>query len=86
MKKLLVALTIAVCTTSANAIPRAMPVNHRPYTVATNDYHRGKNDAYNNVARTMVVLGLVVVGSVIIYQLGAESRWTTNENGIVYRF
>lgn len=86
MKKLLVALTIAVCATSANAVPRAMPVNHRPYTLAPNDYNRGKNDAYQNVATTLFVVGAVAIAGVIIYRLGEESRWTANQNGIVYRF
>ena len=46
----------------------------------------GKHDAYNNVARTAVIVGFTVIAGVIIYQLGKESRWTTNENGVVYRF
>lgn len=86
MKKLLVALTIAVCATSANAVPRAMPVNHAPYYQSTISYNRGKNDAYNNVARTLFVVGAVAIAGVIIYHYGQESRWTTNEKGVVYRF
>ena len=88
MKKLLVALTIALSIGTAEAVPvmtrPSYPVPHNNgYNIG---YHNGKKDAYNNVARTAVVVGLFAVATVIIYQATKETRWTANEKGVVYRF
>ena len=87
MKKLLI-LLLSLITFNANALvvptttQTPMPVQ-RTYN---NGYNQGKRDAYNNVARTVFIVGAVVIVGTIIYELGKESRWTTNENGITYRF
>lgn len=85
MKKILIALTFLVCGVSANAatIIRPVPTYSQGYHIG---YHQGKQDAYNNIERTVAIVGVVVIASVVIYELGRESRWTTNENGVVYRF
>lgn len=89
MKKLLVALTIALTAPVANATPsmvRPRPVptyNNSGYNVG---YRHGKNDAYHNVARTLVITGIVIAAGIVIYHAGQESRWTANEKGVVYRF
>lgn len=88
MKKLLVALTLALTIGNANAIPvMTSPSHPTPHNNGYNvGYHNGKKDAYNNVARTAVVVGLFAVATVIIYQATKETRWTANEKGVVYRF
>lgn len=95
MKKLLLAIALATSTTSANALGISnyigRPQHTSQYSVGYHHgksvgYHQGKSDAYNNVARTLVIGGMVVIAGVIIYKLGQDSRWTANENGVVYRF
>lgn len=85
MKKILIALALVFGGMSADAatIVRPGPTYSQGYNVG---YHHGKTDAYNNVARTAAIVGVVVVASVVIYELGRESRWTANEKGVVYRF
>lgn len=87
MKKLLIALTVALSVGTASAVPvmNAPRTNYNPYQ-HHHTYDDGKRDAYNNVARTAVIVGAAVIATVIIYQLGRESRWTTNERGVAYRF
>lgn len=85
MKKILIALVLVFGGMSADAatIVRPAPTYSQGYNVG---YHHGKTDAYNNVARTAAIVGVVVIASVVIYELGRESRWTTNDKGVVYRF
>ena len=89
MKKLLIALTLATTTGVVNAMPvmnipnYSTPTHNYSYQ---NGYNKGKHDAYYNVAKTAVFVGFTVIAGMIIYELGKESRWTTNENGIVYKF
>lgn len=85
MKKILIALALVFGCMSADAatIVRPTPTYSQGYNVG---YHHGKTDAYNNVARTATIVGFVVIASVMIYELGRESRWTTNDKGVVYRF
>lgn len=89
MKKILIALTVTFSMSAAHAVPAihgiapVHPTYNYNYNVA---YHQGKNAAYQNVATTLFVVGAVAIAGVIIYRLGEESRWTANQNGIVYRF
>ena len=62
-----------------------MPVRSH-YISDQSGYSAGKNHAYDNVAKTVFFVSTAIVAGVIIYQLGKESRWGANENGIVYRF
>lgn len=85
MKKLLTAIALSTCFATANAATAPVhPIPPQPSP--RSEYAHGKSDAYNNVARTLFVVGIVAMAGVIIYHYGQESRWTTNENGIVYRF
>lgn len=87
MKKLITAIALATTIGTANAAP--IPANnyHNAYHYGYHTGHRnGKNDAYDNVAKAAVIVGTVVIASVIIYELGRNSRWTTNQNGVGYRF
>ena len=84
MKKLLIATTLALSIGTANALPIITHSNN--HSTYEQGYHDGKARAYNNVGRAVVITGMVVIASVIIYQLGRESRWTTNERGVAYRF
>ena len=85
MKKLLTAIALSTCFATANAT--GMPIHqHYPNPMPQSEYEHGKRDAYNNVARTVVIAGVAIIAGVVIYHLGKESRWTTNENGIAYRF
>ena len=92
MKKLLTATILATTMTSAYANIRIPPAgyviqNPSQYQSAYNSgYHKGKQDAYNNVIKTVFVTAFVVAAGTMIYHLGKESRWTANENGVVYRF
>lgn len=87
MKKLLIALTVALSVGTASAVPvmNAPRTNYNPYQ-HHHTYDDGKRDAYNNVARTAVIVGFAVIAGVVIYKLGQNSRWTTNQNGVAYRF
>lgn len=89
MRKILTALCFVFATSIANAVP-TINIQHPQPVVSNNPYHvgyvHGKNTAYNNVARTLFITGLVVVAGIIIYNAGEQSRWTTNEKGVVYRF
>ena len=87
MKKLLIALTVAMSVGAASAVPamNASRTNYNPYQ-HHHTYEDGKRTAYNNVARTAVIVGAAVIATVIIYQLGRESRWTATRNGVGYRF
>lgn len=87
MKKLLIALAIATSISSAQAASSYSVGYNTGYNYGYNIGHRqGKKDAYNSVARTSVIIGLVVIAGVIIYEMGYQSRWTVNEKGAVYRF
>lgn len=89
MKKLITALVLSTTISSAHAlnvgnyvgVPR--PQYEHSYNAG---YRAGKSHAYNNVARTVVVAGVAIIAGVAIYQLGKESRWGVNQNGVVYRF
>lgn len=87
MKKLLTAIIIATSCTNANAVSsirnNTIRVYNNGYQIG---YHAGKQHAYDNVARTVAIVGVAVVAGVIIYQLGKDSRWGANENGITYKF
>ena len=89
MKKLVSVLALTTTISTANAMPTLSymgtprPHYNHGYNVG---YNNGKHDAYNNVARTAVIVGFAVIAGVIIYKLGQNSRWTTNQNGVVYRF
>lgn len=87
MKKLLTAIIIATSCANANALSSIRHIPMQPHQGSYQiGYHTGKQHAYNNVARTAVFVGMAVVAGVIIYELGKESRWTANENGIGFRF
>lgn len=89
MKKLVSALALATTISTANAMPTLphvgtpRPQYNNGYNVG---YHNGKHDAYNNVGRTLVITGFVVIAGAMIYHLGKESRWGVNENGVTYKF
>lgn len=85
MKKIIIALAFLMCGVSANAatIIRPMPTYSQGYNIG---YHQGKQHAYNNVGRTIAIVGTAIVVGIFIYELGKESRWTANENGVSYRF
>lgn len=87
MKKILI-IIFSLITFNANALVIPTTTQTPIYIQKTynNGYNQGKRDAYNNVARTVFIVGAVVIVGTIIYELGKESRWTTNENGFSYRF
>ena len=49
-------------------------------------YHKGKQDAQNKIAKATGAVILFAIAGTIIYHVGKESRFTTTENGITYRF
>lgn len=89
MKKLITALVLSTTISSANAMNVGNYVG-MPRTPYQNGYEAGysagKSHAYNKAAKAIFFTGFTVIAGVIIYQLGKESSWTTNENGVVYRF
>lgn len=87
MKKLLTATILATTIGTATAAPIMTGSNtYSNHNIYHNGYSDGKHDAYNHVARTAVIVGFAVIAGVVIYKLGQNSRWTTNQNGVVYRF
>ena len=89
MKKLVSVLALTTTISTANAMPTLpnmgtpRPQYNNGYNVG---YHNGKRDAYTNVARTAVIVGVAVIAGVIIYQLGKDSNWGVNQNGVTYKF
>lgn len=89
MKKLLTATILATTIGTANAVPNVnyIGTTHTHHNYGYNaGYHDGKHDAYNNVARTAVIVGFAVIAGVIIYKLGQNSRWTSHDGKVGYRF
>ena len=89
MKKILFGLALATTVSTANAMPTLNQTNPVVPTYNYNTaYHAGKQDAYQNVATTLFVLGAAVVVGIVVYELGQESgsRWGLSENGVVWRF
>lgn len=85
MKKLLLVLIMICNVMPANALPRMQ--NDLSYnTVYSYGYHDGKKDGREQTIKTVLGVGLIVTAGFIIYELGRESRWATNEKGVVYRF
>lgn len=93
MKRILVAILFCLTAAVAQAAP-SIPVNNHTgnMVISTHHnnsydagYHDGKNHAYNNAIRTVAIVGAVAIAGIIIYEI-SNPRWTTNENGIVYRF
>ena len=84
MKKTFIALTIALSVGNAHAL------NVGNYIGVGNGYSagysQGKRDAYNNVAKTFIVVGVIAITGVILYRASEERRWGVNENGLVYKF
>ena len=88
MKKLLTATILATTIGTATAAP-IMTTGTTTYSnhhIYHNGYSDGKHDAYNNVARTAVIVGFTVIAGVIIYKLGQNSRWTSHDGKVGYRF
>lgn len=89
MKKALFGLALATTIGTAQAAPAIHQINqpHPSYNYAYNTaYHRGKNDAYHNVATTLFVVGAIAIAGVVVYHLGENSRWGVNERGVTYAF
>lgn len=89
MKKLVSALALATTISTANAmsLPDYVGVPRPQYEHSYNaGYREGKSHAYNNVARAVVFTGVAIIAGVAIYQLGKESRWGVNQNGVTYKF
>lgn len=89
MKKLVSSLVLATTISTANAMP-TLPHMGTPRPHYNNSYEsgyrEGKSHAYNNVARAVVFTGVAIIAGVVIYQLGKESRWGVNQNGVTYKF
>lgn len=93
MKKILSCIIVLGTISNANALPMIQP-GSTIHTYHSSEYHQGykngydsgKNRAYGNVFTTVVIVGGVILLGTAIYELGKESRWTANENGVVYRF
>lgn len=78
---------LATITTNANALSinnyLSIQNAQKSYQMG---YDSGKSHAYNNIAKTVAIVGVAIVAGVIIYHAGKESRWGANKNGIVYKF
>lgn len=89
MKKLVSSLVLATTISTANAmsLPDYVGVPRPQYEHSYNaGYRAGKSHAYNNVARAVVFTGVAIIAGVAIYQLGKDSRWGVNQNGVTYKF
>lgn len=79
MKKTILATVLATITTTANASPsvsHTRPFQNSSCYIYNTGYNKGKSDAYNNVARTVAIVGFVAIATVFVYKVGQESRWT----------
>ena len=92
MKRLLMAVLFILTAITAQAAPSIPTMNTGNMVISTHSsnsyeagYRAGKSHAYNNAMRTVAIVGVVAIAGIIIYE-AASPRWTTNENGIVYRF
>lgn len=93
MKKTLIAIILALTATTAQAVSISKHVttiktgHQAPVSQAYNiGYQNGKSDAYFKIGRTMVFVGVATIAGVVIYHIGKDSRWSANENGVIYRF
>lgn len=94
MKHLIVIAVFLLSTMPAQATastiipaPQIVAAYHRGYNNGYNNgKESGKSQAYHNVAKTVFITAVVVAVGTMIYHLGKESRWTTNEKGVVYKF
>ena len=88
MKKLISALAISTIVSTAQALPNMRPIAHNPASNTSYNlgYNNGKSHAYERSARTAVIVGVAVIAGVIIYQLGKDSNWGVNQNGVTYKF
>lgn len=91
MKKLLTAIVIATTIGTAQASSRANPCpSCSTYHAYNAGYkagrHSGKQDAYDNVLRAAIAVGVVAFVGVVAHEASKPSRLTANQNGIVYRF
>lgn len=86
MKKILITLAIICLVNPVNAIPTLKNLHVYQHSEYQRGYRRGKNDAYNHVAKTVFFVGVATITGVMIYQAGKQSRWGVNENGVTYRF
>lgn len=89
-KKLISAIAIATTlATPAMAVdrygrPTQAQINYdMGYRIG---YNNGKSDSYDNIGKTIMIAGIVVVAGIIIYELGKESRFGVSENGLTYKF
>jgi len=80
MKKLLIALTLALTVGTANArTPRLTPIYnigyHNGYQYGYhNGYNNGKNDERDKWERAIVATALISVGAIIIYNVVTNSN------------
>lgn len=87
MRKIFIALLLGVLATNANAKNSYKTPCQKSYSAGyTVGYDRGKTHAYNKVGKATVILGTAVLVSLVVYQLGKESRWTATDNGLTYKF
>lgn len=90
MKKLISAIAI---TSVLSAPAHALSINN--YLNGHHDgYHAGYNSGYRNgyhagkdhVAKNVMIVAGIAIVAVAVYELGKNSRWTANQDGIAYRF
>ena len=93
MKKLIAILSVIFAIGTANSAPVSNGAVYTPtqinqaYSNGYNaGYHSGKSDGRTEVAKVVFIAGVVVIAGAIIYNASKESRWATNEKGVVYRF
>lgn len=67
-------------------VPKGQVVRHIYNDGYDHGYKAGKNKQRANTVKALVITGGLVVLGLSIYELGKNSRWTANEDGVVYRF
>lgn len=93
MKKLLVALTLALTVGTASAItPRPNPIYNVGYHHGYNNgyqygYHNGKSDEREKWERAIVATALISIGAIIIYNaVTGENEKPRDVTHYSYRF
>ena len=90
MKKLLTAIILAfafsITNTQATTCPDYMSELEAVHIHSHDPVHPSHHSHSSSIVPVAIFVGLAAVVGIIAYEASSESNWTTNENGVAYRF